>query len=99
RLRIGGGARCHGGRARRAAGLCEPRRRTRTLPRVDARGRQRRSGCHLRVAEGNGGMSVASNAIVGVDVGGTFTDFFWYDEAARAFRTAKVPSQRGDEAS
>jgi N-methylhydantoinase A len=43
-------------------------------------------------------MSAASNAIVGVDVGGTFTDFFWYDEAARAFRTAKVPSQRGDEA-
>ncbi|MET3892212.1 N-methylhydantoinase A [Bosea sp. OAE506] len=37
-------------------------------------------------------------AIVGVDVGGTFTDLFWFDEAAKRFRTAKVPSQRGDEA-
>jgi N-methylhydantoinase A len=39
-----------------------------------------------------------SRAIVGVDVGGTFTDFFWFDEAAHSFRTAKVPSQRGNEA-
>ena len=37
-------------------------------------------------------------SIVGVDVGGTFTDLFLYDEAERSFRTAKVPSQRGDEA-
>jgi len=37
-------------------------------------------------------------AVVGVDVGGTFTDLFWFDEAAKRFRTAKVPSQRGDEA-
>ncbi len=36
--------------------------------------------------------------VVGVDVGGTFTDMFLFDEAARAFRTAKVPSNRGDEA-
>jgi N-methylhydantoinase A len=36
--------------------------------------------------------------IVGVDVGGTFTDLAWFDETARAFRTAKVPSNRGDEA-
>ena len=36
--------------------------------------------------------------IVGVDVGGTFTDLFFYDEPAKAFRTAKVPSNRGDEA-
>ncbi|MGL4243357.1 MAG: hydantoinase/oxoprolinase N-terminal domain-containing protein, partial [Beijerinckiaceae bacterium] len=36
--------------------------------------------------------------IVGVDVGGTFTDLAWFDEATRAFRTAKVPSNRGDEA-
>ena len=36
--------------------------------------------------------------IVGVDVGGTFTDLFYYDEAAGAFRTAKVSSNRGDEA-
>jgi N-methylhydantoinase A len=36
--------------------------------------------------------------VVGVDVGGTFTDLAWYDEAARHLRTAKVPSNRGDEA-
>ena len=37
-------------------------------------------------------------AIVGVDVGGTFTDLFLLDPAAGMFRTAKVPSRRGDEA-
>ena len=36
--------------------------------------------------------------IVGVDVGGTFTDLFYFDEAKREFRTGKVPSNRGDEA-
>lgn len=36
--------------------------------------------------------------LVGVDVGGTFTDLFFLDEASGAFRTAKVPSNRGDEA-
>ena len=36
--------------------------------------------------------------LVGVDVGGTFTDLFFLDEAAGTFRTAKVPSNRGDEA-
>jgi len=36
--------------------------------------------------------------VVGVDVGGTFTDMFLFDEAAGTFRTAKVPSNRGDEA-
>ncbi|MCE7030638.1 hydantoinase/oxoprolinase family protein [Jiella avicenniae] len=36
--------------------------------------------------------------IVGVDVGGTFTDLFHYDEGAGTFRTAKVSSNRGDEA-
>jgi N-methylhydantoinase A len=36
--------------------------------------------------------------IVGVDVGGTFTDLAWFDEASGAFRTAKAPSNRGDEA-
>ncbi len=40
-----------------------------------------------------------SAPIVGVDVGGTFTDLFLFDPAAGAFRTAKVPSNRGDEAS
>jgi N-methylhydantoinase A len=39
-----------------------------------------------------------SGTIVGVDVGGTFTDLFLFDAAARTFRTAKVPSRRGDEA-
>lgn len=34
--------------------------------------------------------------IVGVDVGGTFTDLFLLEEGG--FRTAKVPSNRGDEA-
>jgi N-methylhydantoinase A len=34
--------------------------------------------------------------IVGVDVGGTFTDLFLLE--AEGFRTAKVPSNRGDEA-
>jgi N-methylhydantoinase A len=37
-------------------------------------------------------------AIVGVDVGGTFTDLFLLDGEAGRFRTAKVPSYRGDEA-
>ena len=36
-------------------------------------------------------------SIVGVDVGGTFTDLFMFEAATRNFRTAKVPSQRGDE--
>jgi N-methylhydantoinase A len=36
--------------------------------------------------------------LVGVDVGGTFTDLFFLDEATGTFRTAKVPSNRGDEA-
>jgi N-methylhydantoinase A len=39
-----------------------------------------------------------SGTIVGVDVGGTFTDLFLFDEKTRSFRTAKVPSRRGDEA-
>jgi N-methylhydantoinase A len=41
---------------------------------------------------------MAHGSIVGVDVGGTFTDLFLFDEAARSFRVAKVPSNRGDEA-
>jgi len=36
--------------------------------------------------------------LVGVDVGGTFTDLAFFDEETRAFATAKVPSNRGDEA-
>jgi N-methylhydantoinase A len=40
-------------------------------------------------------MKVSS--VLGVDVGGTFTDLLLFDAETRAFRTAKVPSQRGDE--
>ena len=42
-------------------------------------------------------MNAVVGKIVGVDVGGTFTDLH-YDEDAAQFRTAKVPSNRGDEA-
>src|SRR5215212_5931926 len=38
------------------------------------------------------------SVIVGIDVGGTFTDLFWLDAEARTYTTAKVPSRRGDEA-
>ena len=37
-------------------------------------------------------------SLVGVDVGGTFTDLAFFDPATRQFRTAKAPSNRGDEA-
>jgi len=37
-------------------------------------------------------------SVVGVDVGGTFTDLFLFDDATRRFSTAKVPSNRGNEA-
>jgi len=40
----------------------------------------------------------AGKSIVGVDVGGTFTDLFLFDAATRTFKTAKVPSNRGNEA-
>src|SRR5471030_3442070 len=36
-------------------------------------------------------------SVLGVDVGGTFTDLLLFDAQTKAFRTAKVPSQRGDE--
>ena len=39
-----------------------------------------------------------SRLVLGVDVGGTFTDLFLFDEATGTVRTAKVPSQRGREA-
>jgi len=37
------------------------------------------------------------DVIVGVDVGGTFTDLFLLDAATGRFQTTKVPSRRGDE--
>src|SRR5207342_2280603 len=40
-------------------------------------------------------MKVSS--VLGVDVSGTFTDLLLFDAQTGAFRTAKVPSQRGDE--
>jgi N-methylhydantoinase A len=36
--------------------------------------------------------------VVGVDVGGTFTDFFHFDETTKKFTVGKTPSNRGDEA-
>jgi len=38
------------------------------------------------------------STVVGVDVGGTFTDFFHFNEATRKFTVGKTPSNRGDEA-
>ena len=43
-------------------------------------------------------MSTKQGPFVGVDVGGTFTDFAYFDPSTGTFRTAKVPSNRGDEA-
>ncbi len=37
------------------------------------------------------------SSVLGVDVGGTFTDLLLFDAETKTFRTAKVPSQRGDE--
>ena len=41
--------------------------------------------------------TMPSKTIIGVDVGGTFTDLFYCDEKTGQFKTAKVPSQRGNE--
>jgi N-methylhydantoinase A len=40
----------------------------------------------------------ANTKTLGVDIGGTFTDFFLFDPDARTFTTAKSPSNRGAEA-
>ena len=40
---------------------------------------------------------MSARLIIGVDVGGTFTDVFVYDEAAGTLRTGKVPSTRPDQ--
>jgi N-methylhydantoinase A len=42
-------------------------------------------------------MTTKPNIVVGVDVGGTFTDLFFFNEATGACRTHKVPSTRGDQ--
>ena len=41
---------------------------------------------------------MSARLVIGVDVGGTYTDFFVYDEATRQARVAKRPSTRGAEA-
>jgi len=38
-----------------------------------------------------------SRYVIGVDVGGTFTDVFFLDEAKQSIAIAKVPSTRGDQ--
>jgi N-methylhydantoinase A len=43
-------------------------------------------------------MKAAGGLVVGVDVGGTFTDLFVLDEATGSARIVKVPSTRGEEA-
>ena len=42
--------------------------------------------------------SPGKSLVVGVDVGGTFTDLFVLDEANGTARIVKVPSTRGEEA-
>lgn len=42
-------------------------------------------------------MTASRTSIVGVDVGGTFTDVFWLDEATGECRVAKVPSTPDDQ--
>ena len=39
-----------------------------------------------------------SRLVLGIDVGGTFTDLFLFDEATGRARIGKVPSTRGAEA-
>jgi N-methylhydantoinase A len=41
---------------------------------------------------------MSGKTLIGIDVGGTFTDLFLFDGATGRFKTAKMPSQRGDEA-
>src|ERR671938_1932503 len=43
-------------------------------------------------------MVTPMSVMVGIDIGGTFTDLFRFDSGAGSFTTAKVPSRRGDEA-
>ena len=44
------------------------------------------------------GHPPVSRLVIGVDVGGTFSDFFLFDEATGTARVGKVPSTRGREA-
>src|SRR6218665_2098767 len=49
-------------------------------------------------AEGTRMSCAGKSLVVGVDVGGTFTDLFVLDEALGTGRIIKVPSTRGEEA-
>ena len=40
----------------------------------------------------------SGSTVIGVDVGGTFTDLFLFDPATGSYRTGKVPSTRGNQA-
>ncbi|MFM7344061.1 MAG: hydantoinase/oxoprolinase family protein [Tagaea sp.] len=40
---------------------------------------------------------MSASTVVGVDVGGTFTDLFFFDEATGEAKTRKVPSTKGDQ--
>ena len=42
-------------------------------------------------------MNGTPTAVVGVDVGGTFTDIFWFDESTGECRVEKVPSTPDDQ--
>jgi N-methylhydantoinase A len=46
----------------------------------------------------NADAKTSGRLVVGVDVGGTYTDLFLYDEATGTARVSKVPSTRGQEA-
>jgi len=48
-------------------------------------------------ADSSGAGLTGSGLLVGVDVGGTFTDVFFYDPASGRSAVAKVPSTRGDQ--
>src|SRR6187402_2158305 len=78
--------------------ISPPRRRGATTALSSARAarsiRLRRRLCVRRLEL----MTTSSSSVLGVDVGGTFTDLLLYDAATKGFRVAKVPSQRGDEA-
>src|SRR5690606_25983871 len=76
-------------------GLRQPRGGRACLRRRDRSRRRNRRGVHGR-APGERRMSRPVH-VIGVDVGGTFTDVFVLDESTGKVTTAKVPSTRGDQ--
>src|SRR5690606_8186906 len=85
RLWQGRGGRSDADRTRRRARLRHARGRGRNLqpPRQD-----QQQGCRVMAAK---------RYVIGVDVGGTFTDIFVYDQIDRKVQTTKIPSTRGDQ--